>query len=170
MNRLLTIALFALLVGCQSGLEDGSLKTTFPPEGWKTTVGDGRTQYLCNPPACTSTELVLVDNLRIVGLTEKLVRDGKIGSDVITKVDAYISRARKGTYKAEAPVPSDTDTYAGFRHKATLDDGGPIIFISGQSIVQGNGGIIVLSMAHSVETADRNLNAYLASTRIERLP
>ncbi|MEP2707285.1 MAG: hypothetical protein ABJQ71_21505 [Roseibium sp.] len=166
MNRLLTIALFALLVGCQSGLEEGSLKTTFPPEGWQTTVSEGRTQYLCNPPACASTELVLVDNLRIVGLTEKLVRDGKIGSDVITKVDAYISRARKGTYKAETPVPSDTDTYAGFRHKATLDDGGPIIFISGQSIVQGKGGIIILSMAHSAETADRNLNAYLASTRI----
>lgn len=170
MRPLLTIALFALLVGCQSGLDDGALKTAFPPKGWKTIVGEGRTQYLCNPPACASTELVLVDNLRIVGLTEKLVRDDEIGSEVITKVDAYISRARKGTYKAESPVQSNTDTYAGFRHKATLDDGGPIIFISGQSIVQGNGGVIVLSMAHSVETADRNLNAYLASTRIERLP
>ncbi|MEP3047280.1 MAG: hypothetical protein ABJL55_10070 [Roseibium sp.] len=170
MKQLLTFALFAILVGCQSGLVDGSLKTTFPPEGWETTVAEGRTQYLCNPPICASTELVLVDNLEIVGLSEKLIRNGEVDSDVISKVDANISRARKGTYKAETPVPSNTDTYAGFRHKATLDDGGPIIFISGQSIVQGNGGVIVLSMAHSTETADRNLNAYLASTRIERLP
>ncbi|CTQ76725.1 hypothetical protein [Roseibium alexandrii] len=164
--KLLTLTL--LLVGCQTGLKEGTLVSSFPPEGWETTVTDSRTQYLCNPPACASTELILVDDLPIAGLSEKLIRDGKVGPDVVAKVDAYVTKARKGAYKAEAALPVSTDSYAGFRHKATLTEDGKIIFMAGQSIVQGSRGVIVLSLAHDNETAERNLNSYLIATKVER--
>ncbi len=169
MGYLRTIGLLLLLTGCQSGLSDGALNSSFPPAGWQTTVSEGRTQYLCNPPACTSTELVLVDDIKGIGLSENLIRNGTVGSDVVAKVDAYISRARKGTYKAVTPIPVATDSYAGFRHKATLKEDGGLIFLAGQSIVQGNGGVLVMSFAHDEPAAERNLDAYLAATKIQRV-
>ncbi len=169
MGYLKILGLLLFLTGCQTGLSDGTLKSTFPPEGWETTVTDRRTQYLCNPPACPSTELVLVDDLPIAGLSEKLIRNGKVGPEVVAKVDAYVTKARKGTYKAEAAVPVNTESFAGFRHKATLDEDGKVIFTEGLSIVQGSGGVIVLSMAHQPAVAEHNLNAYLAATSIQRL-
>lgn len=168
MKYLRSIGLLLLLPGCQSGLSDGALKSSFPPSGWQTTVSEGRTQYLCNPPACRSTELVLVDDLKGIGLSESLIQNGTLGPEVVTKVDTYIARVRKGTYKAAAPVPVTAETYAGFRHKATLKEDGGLIFVAGQSIVQGSGGVLVMSFAHDEPAAETNLDAYLAATEIQR--
>ncbi|WP_420411012.1 hypothetical protein [Roseibium sp.] len=110
-----------------------------------------------------------MDDIKGIGLSENLIRNGTVGSDVVAKVDAYISRARKGTYKAVTPIPVATDSYAGFRHKATLKEDGGLIFLAGQSIVQGNGGVLVMSFAHDEPAAERNLDAYLAATKIQRV-
>lgn len=168
MRLALPVLSLFFLTACQSGLQEGTLQSTFPPSGWETTTSKGRTQYLCNPPACSSTELVLVDNLEITGLSESLIRSGKVGPDVVAKVDDFIKRARKGAYQADPAVPVTTETYAGFRHRATLDDEGRIVHVAGQTIVQGSGGVIVLSLAHDRTTAKRNLDTYLSSTQIRR--
>lgn len=168
MRLVISVLALLFLSACQSGLQEGVLQSTFPPSGWETTTSKGRTQYLCNPPACSSTELVLVDNLEIAGLSENLIRSGKIGPEVVAKVDDFIKRARKGTYQAEPAAPVARKTYAGFRHRATLDDDGRIIYLAGQTIVQGNGGVIVLSLAHDRITTEKNLDAYLAATQIKR--
>ncbi|WP_421982159.1 hypothetical protein [Roseibium sp.] len=144
------------------------MESTFPPEGWQTSVKDGRTQYLCNPPQCQSTELVLVDDLPIAGLSEKLIRSGAVKSDTIAKLDRYVAKARKGTYQAEPAIPVISEDYSGFRHKATLNEDGNVVFLEGQSIVQGSGGIIVLSFAHDQTIAEQNLNTYLSNTTIKR--
>lgn len=168
MRLAFSVLSLAFLTACQSGLQEGALQSGFPPSGWETKTSKGRTQYLCNPPACPSTELVLVDDLEIVGLSENLIRSGKVGPEVVAKVDDFIKRSQKGAYQAEPAAPVIKANYAGFRHRATLDDDGRILYIAGQTIVQGNGGVIVLSLAHDRTTAERNLDAYLASTQIKR--
>lgn len=168
MRPFISFFVLVLLSACETGLKEGALNSTFPPDGWETTTTERRTQYLCNPPSCPSTELVLVDDLEIVGLSEGLIRNGKVGPEAVAKLDALIAKARKGRYQAKTSVPVATDTYAGFRHKATIDDEGRTIFLAGQSIVQGNVGSIVLSLAFEESIAERNLNAYLSATQIER--
>lgn len=168
MKLLQILPVMMLLAGCQSGLPDGSLQSSFPPEGWTTTKNEGRAQYVCNPPSCLSTELVLVDDLMIVGLSDDLIRDGKVSSETVAKIDAFIARQKDGTYRAEPAVPVTSENYAGFRHKAALTDAGRAIHISGQSVVQGNGGVMVLSLVHDRQTAEANLDTYLALTKVER--
>lgn len=169
MKPVLPLFFLLLLAACQSGLPDRSLQSSFLPDGWQTMQSEGRTQYLCNPPACTSTELVLVDDLKIAGLSERLIRNGEVGPEAVARIDAVIARARKGTYQAETPVPVIAENYAGFRHRATMEEDGGTVFIAGQSIVQGNGGVIVLSLAHDEARALENLDTYLANTRITRV-
>jgi len=98
-----------------------------------------------------------------------MVRSGTVSPEAVAKVDAYIAKAREGAYLAQPAILVVTSDYSGFRHSATLEEAGRIIFLESQSIVQGSGGVLVMSLAHDKDTADRNLTAYLAATTIRRI-
>lgn len=158
------------LAACQTtGLKPGSLTSTFNPDGWHTKHKGNATYYFCPRTKCSKPQSIIVAPAKIKGQFEAAIKNDIISKDLVEAIGKSISIASKGRIKSSKLRKIVNKNYSGFEQLETVTIGTKKLYFQSRSIVQNNRGTIIISVATSPATAQRNLNRFMASTQIKRL-